>query len=85
VENYQDKLTSKKWNINAEMGFIEVGINFFIGLKILSITTHDIQIDFILLHLETEEGKFIIDSKDWQEIQSILRTIKIEELLNKKS
>jgi hypothetical protein len=76
-------LTSKKWNINAEMGFIEVGISFFIGLKILTITTHDIQID--LLHLETEEGKFIIDSKDWQEIQSILRTIKIEELLNKKS
>ncbi len=65
------------------MGFIEVGISFFIGLKILTITTHDIQID--LLHLETEEGKFIIDSKDWQEIQSILRTIKIEELLNKKS
>lgn len=66
------------------MGFIDVDIDFFIGLKINSQTVHEIQSDFSLIHIETDGGKLIIENKDWIEIQSLLRTRKIEELLNKK-
>ena len=66
------------------MGFIDVNIEFFIGLKINSQTFHEIQTDFTLTRLETDDGKFIIENRDWIEIQSILRTIKIDEILLKK-
>jgi len=72
---------SKKWNINSEMGFIDVSIDFFIGLKIISQTIHEIQSYFNLVHIETDQGTFIVENGDWEEIQSELRNIKIEQIV----
>ena len=66
------------------MGFIDVDIDFFIGLKIISQTLYEIQTDFSLVHIETDGGKLIIENEDWIEIQSILRTIKIDEIIKSK-
>ncbi len=74
---------SKKWNINAEMGFIEVDINFFIDLVIIDQSNQTIQDDFNLVKIETNEGKFIIETKDWMEIQSELRSIKLDIIFDK--
>lgn len=76
---------SKKWNINSEIGFIDVDIDFFIDLKINSQTFHEIQTDFTLTKVETDGGTFLIDNKDWIEIQSHLRTIKIDEIIKRKN
>ena len=73
---------SKKWSINSEIGFIDVDIDFFIDLKINSQTFHEIQTDFTLTKLETDGGTFLIENKDWIEIQSHLRTIKIDEIIS---
>lgn len=75
---------SKKWTINTEMGFIEVDINFFIGLKIISQTIHEIQDDFSLTKVESDGTQFIIDSKEWKEVQSELRMIQIDKILKQK-
>lgn len=76
-------LLSKKWNINAEMGFIEVDVNFFIGLKIINISC--LSNDALnLTKVETDGGIFIIENNDWNEIQSELRKIKIDKILKSK-
>lgn len=75
-------LLSKKWNINAEMGFIEVDINFFIGLKIINISCSNDALN--LTKVETDGGIFIIENNDWNEIQSELRKIKIDKILKSK-
>ena len=77
-------LSSKKWVVNTEMGFIEVDINFFIGLKIISQTIHEIQDGFSLTKVESDGTQFIIDSKEWSEVQSELRTIQINRILKQK-
>lgn len=77
-------LNPKKWTINTEMGFIEVDINFFIGLKIISQTIHEIQDDFSLTKVESDATQFIIDSKEWKEVQSELRMIQIDKILKQK-
>jgi hypothetical protein len=74
---------SKKWNINAEMGFIEVDINFFIGLKINDKTSYNVQGDFNLTKIMTDDGEFIIENNDWIEIESELRKIKLDNILGK--
>jgi hypothetical protein len=66
------------------MGFIEVDINFFIGLKIISQTLHEIQDDFSLTKVESDGTQFIIDSKEWKEVQSELRIIQIDKILKQK-
>lgn len=73
---------SKKWNINSQMGFIDVSIEFFIELKINSQSLHDIQDGFSVVELKTKDGLFIIEDRDWFEIQSELREIKINSIID---
>lgn len=64
------------------MGFIDVNIEFFIGLKLISQTFHEIQTDFSLVHVETDSGRLIVEYKDWKEIKSALRKIKLDTILD---
>lgn len=73
---------SKKWSINSEVGFIDVNIEFFIGLEIISQSFYDVQLDFNLVRINTNEGEFIIELNDWREIQNELRSIKIDTILD---
>jgi len=66
------------------MGFIEVDINFFSTLKIVEGHSQKIQDNLTLTKVETNDGYFIIDSLDWEEIKWYLRELKLMKILRKK-
>ena len=76
-------ISNKKWNINTQAGFIDVPIEFFIGMNILKEKKHTIYEGFQVINLITEEeGELIIDKSDWEEIKTLIREIKINWILN---
>ena len=76
-------ISNKKWNINTEAGFVDVPIEFFIGMNIITEKKHAIYEGFEVINLMTEEeGELIIDKSDWEEIKTLIREIKINRILN---
>ena len=76
-------ISNKKWNINTEAGFVDVPIEFFIGMNIITEKEINITQNLKIINLMTEEeGELIIDKSDWEEIKTLIREIKINRILN---